>query len=106
MMIFKPCPKAQCVQWLSVLLFLTILIIISACSYRYYLGMHGPSVKKYPFMHAKVTEDKSCLACHATASTVASPKTSHPHFKNCLKCHNDVVSPGLLDRSKKPPWEW
>jgi hypothetical protein len=63
-------------------------------------------LKKYPFMHTNVTEKKTYLACHSAESSFASPKTSHPHFKNCLKCHNDDISPELLNRSKKPPWEW
>ncbi len=105
-MVVTPCQKNRLLYRVRFAACLSFLIIIPACSYRYYLGMHGPSVKKYPFMHARVTEDKSCLTCHSPGSTVASPKTSHPHFRNCLKCHNDDIAPKLLDRSKKPLWEW
>jgi len=59
------------------------------CAYRYYLGIHGPSIRLYPDVHAGVTEDKECLACHHPDRGPEGPPTSHPNFEGCLKCHND-----------------
>jgi hypothetical protein len=76
-----------------ILLFLGLLIILfaSGCAYRYYLGMHGPSVKMYPDTHAGVTQDSECLTCHHPQHDPSGPPTTHPHFKGCLKCHNDEI---------------
>jgi len=66
-----------------------ILLFSSACAYRHYLGMHGPSVVAFPDIHENVTEDQDCLGCHHPERSPAGPATSHPDFSGCLKCHND-----------------
>jgi hypothetical protein len=63
----------------------------SGCAYRYYLGMHGPSIRAFPNVHAGVAEDEECLACHHPDRNPVGPPTSHPEFTGCLKCHNDAV---------------
>lgn len=69
---------------------LVALVGTSGCAYRYYFGMHGPTVRSYPEIHdASVREDAQCLTCHQPAGGGEAPPTSHPHFKGCLKCHND-----------------
>ena len=70
-----------------------ILIIIgfSGCAYRYYLGMHGPSIKAFPDIHEGVTEDYECLECHHPDKDPEGTPTTHPNFTGCLKCHNDDV---------------
>jgi len=66
--------------------------IIGGCAYRHYLGLHGPSIKLYPDVHAQVTEDDECLECHHPDQDPEGPATSHPNFKGCLKCHNDDIT--------------
>ncbi|WP_373500271.1 hypothetical protein [Desulfococcus sp.] len=66
-----------------------VLALFSGCAYRYYLGVHGPSVKAYPDIHEGVTEDQDCLGCHHPDRNPTGPPTSHPQFTGCLKCHND-----------------
>lgn len=68
-----------------------VLLVSSGCAYRYYLGMHGPSIRDYPEIHLEsIKEDSQCLECHASKDNAAdAPVTSHPDFKGCLKCHND-----------------
>ena len=68
-----------------------VLALCSGCAYRYYLGMHGPSIKVFPDVHRGVTEDRECLACHDPALDPTGPPTSHPRFTGCLKCHNDDI---------------
>lgn len=70
-----------------------IILLLSSCAYRHYLGLHGPSVKKHPLVH-NVTADKSCLMCHGPGSSVNAPKTNHSNFTGCLKCHNDELTAG------------
>lgn len=65
------------------------LMLFSGCAYRYYLGMHGPSIKAFPDIHQGVTEDQGCLSCHHPDRNTDAPPTSHPEFTGCLKCHND-----------------
>lgn len=66
------------------------LLGFSGCAYRYYLGMHGPSIRNTPDIHdASVRDDAQCLACHGRAGSGDAPQTTHPHFKGCLKCHSD-----------------
>jgi len=67
------------------------LLLLGGCVYRYYLGMHGPSIRRYPEVHAGVVEDAECLACHDPEGDPVGPPTSHPQFVGCLKCHDDVV---------------
>jgi hypothetical protein len=62
---------------------------LSGCAYRHYLGMHGPSIRRFPEIHEGVREDAECLACHHPDRDPEGPPTSHPKFKGCLKCHND-----------------
>lgn len=88
----KPCPTIPEGYLVKFAMLLVVLIFISACAYRHYLGMHGPSVKQFPQVHAGFTEDKACLMCHDPGSSATSPKTGHPNFKGCLKCHNDDMS--------------
>ena len=72
------------------LLLITSLLVICGCTYRHYLGMHGPSVRTDPAIHEGITNDEQCLACHAPGSAdTESPTTSHSGFRGCLKCHND-----------------
>ena len=67
----------------------TMLALLSGCTYRYYLGLHGSSVKAFPYIHQGVTEDQDCLDCHHPDRNPTGPPTSHPKFTGCLKCHND-----------------
>lgn len=60
-----------------------------SCAHRYYLGMHGPSIKAFPHIHSGFTNDAECLGCHALGDESQGPLTSHPQFTGCLKCHND-----------------
>jgi hypothetical protein len=63
----------------------------SGCAYRYYLGMHGPSILKHPEVHQGVKEDRECLACHHPDRNPQGPPTTHPGFVGCYKCHSDAV---------------
>jgi hypothetical protein len=65
------------------------LVLLNGCAYRYYLGMHGPSIKLFPETHQGITEDTDCLGCHHPDENLEGPPTSHPDFTGCLKCHND-----------------
>ena len=69
-----------------------LLFIIFGCTYRYYLGFHGPSIQLHPEQHEGVTQDKECLECHDAKNDPEGPPTSHPQFTGCLKCHNDEVN--------------
>lgn len=66
-----------------------LLMFSCACAYRYYLGMHGPSVRAFPDFHGNVSADQDCLGCHSPGDASGAPATSHPQFTGCLKCHND-----------------
>lgn len=68
-----------------------ILIVLTGCAYRYYLGVHGPSIRSTPEVHDGVTTDEECLDCHDPKVDPAGPPTSHPQFTGCLKCHNDTL---------------
>lgn len=70
---------------------LCLLLLTSGCAYRYYLGIHGPSIQRYPEIHADAATDRECLSCHHPERDPAGPPTSHPQFTGCLKCHNDPV---------------
>jgi len=61
------------------------------CAYRYYLGLHGLSIRLHPEQHAAVSLDSECLQCHDPENGPVGPPTSHPHFTGCLKCHNDAI---------------
>jgi hypothetical protein len=74
----------------TVILFF-LLLLSSGCAYRYYLGMHGPSIQRSPEIHADVSADAECLECHHPARNPKGPPTSHPQFMGCLKCHNDPL---------------
>ena len=67
---------------------LFFLLILHGCAYRYYMGMHGPSIKSYPEIHEDIKEDNECLSCHHP-DNAQGPVTSHPDFKGCYKCHSD-----------------
>lgn len=69
-----------------------LLFIIFGCTYRYYLGFHGPSIQLFPEEHEGITQDKECLECHDPKIDPEGPPTSHPQFTGCLKCHNDKVT--------------
>jgi hypothetical protein len=73
---------------------LTVLAVITltGCAFRYYIGMHGPSVKNHQDIHAGITKDSECLACHGTLNNQDGPATTHPQFTGCLKCHNDDLT--------------
>ncbi len=72
------------------ILFVLIVLVISGCSYKAYMGMHGTSIKLYPDIHGDVADDKQCLECHRP-DFAEGPVTPHPDFKGCIKCHNDEV---------------
>mgnify|MGYP000847458610 CR=1 FL=1 len=65
--------------------------LCAGCAYRYYVGMHGPSVKQYPEVHTTATLDEECLKCHHPDRDPEGPATTHPGFTGCLKCHNDDI---------------
>ena len=67
------------------------LVFSCACAYRYYLGMHGPSMNAFPDIHQNMTEDRECLACHHPDQAFEAPPTSHPGFTGCFKCHSDSL---------------
>jgi hypothetical protein len=69
-----------------------ILAVVTGCAYRYYLGMHGPSILNSPEVHEGVTEDSECLECHHPERDPEGPPTPHPQFTGCLKCHNDPLN--------------
>jgi hypothetical protein len=75
----------------QILLSSLILVVVTGCAYRYYLGMHGPSIRNSPDVHEGVTEDSECLECHHPERDPTGPPTTHPHFAGCLKCHNDPL---------------
>jgi hypothetical protein len=75
----------------QILLGSLILVIMTGCAYRYFLGMHGPSMLNFSGIHEGVTEDSECLKCHHPDRDSAGPPTSHPQFTGCLKCHNDPL---------------
>ena len=66
-----------------------LFLLICGCTYRHYLGMHGPSINRYPDIHEDVKTDDQCLACHNPENNPEGPATSHPGFKGCFKCHSD-----------------
>jgi hypothetical protein len=73
--------------------FALLLLVMSSsgCAYRYYLGMHGPSIRNSPEIHLDVKKDGQCLQCHDPDKPTDAPPTSHPHFKGCLGCHDDSL---------------
>jgi len=77
----------------KVMIAFAVLLLLSGCAYRYYLGMHGPSIKQFPDVHQGVTEDQECLSCHDPVGDPSGPPTTHPQFTGCLKCHNDDLKP-------------
>ena len=70
---------------------LSVLLAASGCAYRYYLGMHGPSIQAHQEIHEGVEADEQCLECHDPGQNPSGPPTSHPKFTGCLKCHNDPM---------------
>jgi hypothetical protein len=66
-------------------------LFASGCAYRYYLGMHGPSILQHPAVHQNVKEDSECLACHHPDHNPKGPPTTHPGFTGCYTCHSDAV---------------
>lgn len=71
---------------------LLAVMAVYGCAYRYYLGMHGPSIRRYPEIHAGVSgDDDACLECHHPERDPSGPPTTHPDFTGCLKCHNDPI---------------
>jgi len=74
---------------LTLTLLLT-LATLSGCAYRYYLGMHGPSIRNTPETHDEtLRDDGQCLKCHQPGQSDEAPATTHPGFKGCLNCHQD-----------------
>jgi hypothetical protein len=76
---------------ICIIVFALTLAVLCSCAYRYYLGMHGPSIRRFPDIHEGVREDSECLECHHPDRDPEGPPTSHPQFKGCLKCHNDQI---------------
>jgi hypothetical protein len=72
----------------TIMICCTFVIFFSGCAYRYYLGMHGPSVKTSLDIHEGVGEDRDCLNCHHPDRKPTGPPTTHPQFTGCLECHN------------------
>jgi len=72
------------------LLFLSALCA-AGCAQRHYFGLHGPSVRRFPELHAGIKEDRTCLQCHDPQGDPSGPPTSHPRFVGCLKCHDDAI---------------
>jgi hypothetical protein len=70
---------------------LALCLVAGGCAYRHYLGVHGPSIRRFPEIHAGARLDEECLACHHPDRDPAGPPTSHPRFRGCLKCHDDEV---------------
>ncbi len=72
---------------------LVVLTTSGGCAYRYYLGMHGPSIINSPEIHtASITEDVQCLECHSPKNHSGNaPITTHPNFTGCIKCHRGPV---------------
>jgi predicted CXXCH cytochrome family protein len=68
---------------------LLVVFLGAGCAYRYYVGMHGPSIRQFPDVHQNVAEDRACLKCHDPNGNPQGPPTTHPNFTGCLKCHND-----------------
>lgn len=68
-----------------------VLLMLTGCAYRYYLGLHGPSIRRFPNVHAEAAEDAQCLACHHPDRDPVGPPTSHPGFVGCLNCHDDPL---------------
>jgi len=77
--------------WLALSVFALMILLVSGCAYRYYFGMHGPSIRHYPEIHAGVKRDVACLECHHPDRDPSGPPTSHPQFTGCLKCHDDPL---------------
>lgn len=74
-------------QFYKLLLVLVILFVLAGCAY---LGFHGPSIRLYPDIHDGIYKDAECRQCHGPDNYDPSiPKTPHPDFTGCLKCHND-----------------
>lgn len=75
-------------------LFLLIVLSLGGCGYRYFLGLHGPSIRNSPDSHDLAeTSDAVCLGCHGSADNAdEAPLTSHGYFTGCVKCHNDPPS--------------
>ncbi len=72
--------------------FIVVMFFISGCAYRYYIGLHGPSVQRFPEVHGNVKQDHECLECHHPENKFDdAPPTTHPDFTGCLKCHNDAL---------------
>ena len=76
---------------IKIAVILMMLMGVYGCAYRYYLGMHGPSIRAFPDVHEDVLEDDECLQCHHPENDPEGPPTSHPGFSGCLKCHNGDI---------------
>jgi len=68
----------------------------------YHLISALPEKKMYPVdiaeeasrntkAHQSVIEDSECLSCHHPDRDPVGPRTTHPNFVGCFKCHNDEV---------------
>jgi len=79
-----------------------LLFTMFGCAYRYYLGLHGPSIQLHPEQHEKVFQDQECLECHDPENEPEGPPTSQPHFTGCIKCHNDEVKLPVLKGGGSP----
>jgi hypothetical protein len=77
----------------ALIIIFAIITTSSGCAYRYYIGMKGPSIRKYPEIHTDaITEDRQCLECHSPKNTSdGAPATTHPEFTGCIACHHDPV---------------
>ncbi len=68
-----------------------VMCFASGCTYRYYLGIHGPSIRLHPEVHQGFKMDSECLRCHHPDRDPVGPPTTHPGFTGCLKCHDDSL---------------
>ena len=77
------------------MLLLATVMLSAGCTFRHYLGLHGPSMRNFPDAHdPAITQDSQCLSCHSPQNAAAgsgAPATTHPGFAGCLKCHSDPI---------------
>ena len=88
-------------HFIKTIFFLIMFFTMFGCAYRYYLCLHGPSIKLHPDQHEDVAQDNECLECHDPNNDPEGPPTSHPHFIGCLKCHNDEITPAKIRKASR-----
>ncbi|MCP4367638.1 MAG: hypothetical protein GY797_05930 [Deltaproteobacteria bacterium] len=76
-------------KWFKISALSGLFLFFIGCGHLAYLGIHGKSIKSSPDIHQSAVTDEQCLECHHPDSEEEGPASPHPHFKGCLKCHND-----------------